>query len=171
MRRGGRGGLPGWITSTGLRSKAASARQARTKKIRWGRSVGLCSGRGGPRDVRRHVWRVFAVRGGPGWVRRGTARIPRCGSGHSRAATCRRFEFLSVRLEFELRARVKRLAEIFGVFDCGDHEQPVIAVWMLREAMNVFRDRRVLAVRDTVLSEVAFTKIRRDNSQRSTFQN
>src|SRR5262249_24443449 len=53
----------------------------------------------------------------------------------------------------------------------SDDQQPIVAVWMLRQAMDVFGDRRILAVRNAILPQIAFAKIRCHDAQRSAFEN
>src|SRR5690606_10748584 len=78
-----------------------------------------------------------------------------------------RVELRAVRLELEVRARVKRLAEVARVLDDRDHEQPDVAVRVLRQAVEILGDRRLLAVRHAVLAKIALAEVRGHDLQRA----
>src|SRR5438552_7026519 len=64
----------------------------------------------------------------------------------------------------EVSAREVLLAKVFRIVDGRQHGQPVAAV--RGEPIEILGDARVLAVRDAVLSEVAFAQIGRDDFER-----
>ncbi len=75
----------------------------------------------------------------------------------------RRVELRSVRLQPEVRARVERPVQVVRVVDHRQHVQPGIAVGMRRQALDVFGDRGLLAVRHAVLPQVSLAEIGRDD--------
>ena len=70
----------------------------------------------------------------------------------------RRIPLRPVALELEVRARVERLRQVLRIVDDRDDEQPDVAVRMRRQAIEVLRDRRVLAVGNAVLPQVSLAE-------------
>src|SRR5262245_25038823 len=66
-----------------------------------------------------------------------------------------------------MRAGVERLAQVLRVVDDGNDEQPLVAVWMWRQTVEVLGHRSVLAVRHAVLTQIPLAKLRRLHFQRS----
>src|SRR6516164_1979484 len=71
----------------------------------------------------------------------------------------RRIPLAAVRFELELSAGVERLVQILRVINDSDDEQPLVAVRMFRQPVEVFRDRCIFAVGYAVLAQIAVAKM------------
>src|SRR5688572_12998203 len=71
-----------------------------------------------------------------------------------------------VGLAAEVRAGVERLRQIARVLYYRHHVQPLVAVRMRRQTMNVLGDDGLLAVGHAVLPQIAFAEIRRHHFER-----
>src|SRR5262245_26903198 len=112
---------------------------------------------------------------GPVWATSGTAASRRIAPRtlfrrrfdreRRRRRARRRFEVGVVRLAAERRARIERLREVARILDDRDHVQPVVAVGMCGQAVEVLGDAGLLAVGHTVLPEVSFAEAGRDDPE------
>src|SRR5262245_17412392 len=102
------------------------------------------------------------------FVTNNTASLSR---GGRRRLAWRRTKLCAVRLELELRTCVIGFSQVLRIIDNSDNQQPIVAIRMSRQPVNIFRDGSSLAVWHAVLAEISFAKIRCHYFKRATLQN
>src|SRR5580765_3133018 len=114
-----------------------------------------------------HGWTPVGGSGSASSFAKASDLLPRLG-GRIRPAR-RRTPLRAVRLFLELGAQIERTVEVRRILEHRRHDEPDIAVRGRRQPVEVLDERRVLTVRDAVVSQIAIAEIRRLHAERSAF--